>query len=658
VVRPKINVQLDGNGVESKGYSVDEKFNDNSYHVFQMVRVRKTITFKIDNFAEDTLELKSSGLFSSQYYVYSGSIYDSSAKMVDCYHGYLAGMVFNGHRVLDFGSRFGDVKVTTRPADNDLFNITVKLLPDGTCPLGYKRSGSICFYVACPKFSEYQANHQCRCLTGYFADNGECKEAPVVGKAVIKGESSKVILAPTLGIGEVPIGLILGIISGIGLGILAAALAARKCADGFCIPAKSYTKVPVHVSSGAAIGQVVSGTVSNKPPDILVRREVPIERRDLLQHQDMMSQEEYFRQQQLYDQGADVLDFGYGRDQYLQAPLVTQSVNETMEMFEQSTHASHRDLGYAHNASQRDLAMDSMFYTQNATDYELSNVTCVTMTPNGKYAIIGQSLGSPQIWDTTNGQLVRSMTGACNNCSNLTLACNGTLLVGLSNDPSSVDNHALNLQLWEVQTGKPIQMTHQIKCCVFAASNDTNSIFMAGNQRFGRGISVGILDLVTNELVKEIKSDPNISFGDNPEAISITPDEKHAIVACKSANGTNFIVFDLTKATEIAQTRSIALDADPKCMQVLNNNEVLTGTRGGHIVQWNLHSCKPTYTFVDPNENRAHNSNVNQIVLSADKEYVASASSDGTAKVWNTTNKQLISCMNGHHGEVSKILAH
>jgi hypothetical protein len=652
--RLNINIKTD-TGIESKFYSVDEKFNDNSYHVFNLVRENKNVYYKIDNLAEDTFQLKSLGVFGSQYYVYSGAVYDTANKMTNCYHGYLAGMVFNGHRVLDFGSRFGDIKVTTRPADNDLFNITVKLLPDGTCPLGYRRSGNICFYVACPKFSEYQANHQCRCLTGYFADNGECKEAPEIGK-VVKSETSKVILAPTLGIGEVPIGLILGIISGIALGMVAAALAARKCADGLCIPAKAYTKVPVHVSSGAAVGQVVSGTVSNKPPDILVRREVPIERRDLLQ-QDVLAQEEYFRQQQLYDQqGTDVLDFGYGRDQLLQAPLVTQSVNETMEMFEQSTHASHRDLGYIQNigrhASHRDLAMDSMFYTQNATDYELSNVTCVTMTPNGKYAIIGQSVGSPQIWDTTNGQLVRSMTGACNNCCNLALACNGTLLVGLSNDVS-VDSHALNLQLWEIQTGKPVQMTHQIKCCVFAVSNDTNSIFMAGNQRFGRGISVGILNLVTNELVKEIKSDPNISFGDNPETIVVTPDERHAIVACKSSNGTNFIVFDLSKTTEIAQTRSIALDANPKCIQVLNNNELLTGTRGGHIVQWNLNSCKPTYTFVDPNENRAHNSDVNQIVLSADKEYLASASSDGTAKVWNTTNKQLVSSMNGHHGEVS-----
>ena len=178
---------------------------------------------------------------------------------------------------------------------------------------------------------------------------------------------------------------------------------------------------------------------------------------------------------------------------------------------------------------------------------------------------------------------------------------------------------------------------------------------MAGNQRFGRGISVGILDLVTNELTKEIKSDPTISFGDSPESITITPDERFAIVGCRSHSGTNFVVFDITKSTEIAQTKSISLDAEPKCIQILNNIEVLTGTRGGHLIQWNLHSCKPTLSFVDPTDVQAHRSSINQIALSENKEFLVSASSDGSAKIWNTNAKSLVSTLVGHRGEVRSL---
>lgn len=305
--------------------------------------------------------------------------------------------------------------------------------------------------------------------------------------------------------------------------------------------------------------------------------------------------------------------------------------------------------------------MSSLFFSQNATnsaDYELSNVTCMTMTPNGKYAIIGQSIGTPQIWDTLTGQLIRSMTSTTsvpptNNCNNLTLACNGTLLVGLSTDVG-VDTPIQTLQVWDVQTGKQIQMSHQIKCCVFALSQDTNSIFMAGNQRFGRGISVGVFDLVTYELVKEIKSDPTLSLGDTPESIVVTPDERHAIVGCRyQQSGTNFVVFDLAKSSEIAQTKSIALDADPKCLAALSSAEVVTGTRGGHLIQWNLHTCQITLSFSEPPDSHAHLGQINQLALSAEKDYLVSASSDYTAKVWNVHTKNLVSVLAGHRGEVT-----
>jgi hypothetical protein len=45
-------------------------------------------------------------------------------------------------------------------------------------------------------------------------------------------------------------------------------------------------------------------------------------------------------------------------------------------------------------------SMNTMFADGGLqTDYELSNINSVSMTPNGKYAIVGQSQGPPQIWD-------------------------------------------------------------------------------------------------------------------------------------------------------------------------------------------------------------------------------------------------------------------
>jgi hypothetical protein len=109
-------------------------------------------------------------------------------------------------------------------------------------------------------------------------------------------------------------------------------------------------------------------------------------------------------------------DFGYGRGGMMDA-----AYRDTFESWDASGAG-----GYAMNAMFADGGMP--------TDYELSNINSVSMTPNGKYAIVGQSQGPPQIWDAVNGQLVSSMQGVSSNCSKVALACSGTLLVGLASD--------------------------------------------------------------------------------------------------------------------------------------------------------------------------------------------------------------------------------
>ena len=640
---------------ESREYTppAGKKFNDNRYYVVQFSRNKNQVKFRVDNFEQLEFSLEGNGLgeFESAY-VHAGAL-QQNGNFHYCFYGVMSGMLLNGNSILEVGVKLGEVNITENKYIADKTNTSkfMPLLPDGYCPLGYDKNNYLCIFVGCPLYSALLNDYTCQCYYTYYQVNevNECKQKPAANLAQ---PSSKFIPAKTV-ISETPLGLALGIISGVALAMLAAAIAARKCADGLCVAASGKPKPAP--SAAAAVGSMITTTMANNSTEQYDyskhEQHIPL----LTKTERLATSDEYYK---------DTLDFGYRQ---AQAPIV--QTTETTEIFEQvggpngqtlfatmPTIATYNTGSMSHmtqHASHRNLAMDSLFYAQNnSSDYELTNVTCVTMTPNGKYALIGQSNGTPQIWDTISGQLIRSMSGVCFNCSNLTLACNGTLLVGLAND-GCVENHTQSLQVWEVKTGKPVLMSHQIKCCVFTLSADTNSIFMAGNQRFGRGISVGILDLVSNELTKEIKSDPTISFGDNPESIVITPDERNAVVACRSSqSGTNFIVFDITKSTEIAQTRSIALDAEPKCIQVLNGTEMLTGTRGGHLIQWNIHTCTPTLTFDDQSYMQAHTSAINQISLSGDNQHLVSASSDGTAKVWNTRTKSLVSILVGHTGEV------
>lgn len=79
-------------------------------------------------------------------------------------------------------------------------------------------------------------------------------------------------------------------------------------------------------------------------------------------------------------------DFGYGRG---------DAYRDTFESWEGGAGGG----GYSMNAMFADGGLQ--------TDYELSNINSISMTPNGKYAIVGQSQGPPQIWDAVVRERVK-----------------------------------------------------------------------------------------------------------------------------------------------------------------------------------------------------------------------------------------------------------
>ncbi|CAF4222241.1 unnamed protein product, partial [Rotaria sp. Silwood2] len=426
-----------------------------------------------------------------------------------------------------------------------------------------------------------------------------------------------------------PVGWILALVGGLLLLPLALAFAARQCTGGACAPVVGggYVTVPgiANATQTEVIVPIESSQKLNAGAVAAAAAADELETTRIEQTREHIIETDYHP--------PPVADFGYVRGG------MTEGYRDTVESWEGVCGGTG---GYSMNAMFADGGLQ--------TDYELSNITSISMTPNGKYAIVGQSQGPPQIWDALTGQLVSSMQGTSINCTKVALACNGTLLVGLASD--GIDTQANILQIWDVNTGKPVQLTHQIKCATFTLSNNSNNLIMAGNQKFGRGISVGILDLNNSELAKEIKSDTNQSYGGTPSFITLTPDERYAIVGCPMGSTTNYVVFDLTTPHELVQPPTITIDADPKCSLVLNNEQIITGTRNGQIIHWDIPSCQ-RISILNDNGQNAHRDRVTDIKLSPDRSYFVTTSADATAKVWDSNSKELISRLVGHSREIT-----
>jgi hypothetical protein len=114
---------------------------------------------------------------------------------------------------------------------------------------------------------------------------------------------------------------------------------------------------------------------------------------------------------------------------------------------------------------------------------------------------------------------------------------------------------------------------------------------MAGKQKYGRGISLGLLDIDTCSLSRELKSDPDTSIGDEIKRIILTKNESYALVACTeyTSTFTCFVVFKL----EITPDNNT--DQSPS----------ITGSMSNCTMILTRFDCDPNYTYsiVDSNNN-------------------------------------------------------
>ena len=162
--------------------------------------------------------------------------------MSNCFYGVMSGMFFNGQYILDSGDKQGDVGMVdsryTIALDSGAsqVNRTRHVLADHSCPLGYSQHDDVCEFTICPVHSDQIAD-SCSCYQGYYEYEFTCvkrNDTPPPAPIIV-GPSAKLIPVRERLI-ESPIGTILGLISGVALALLAAAIAARKCSDGLCVP--------------------------------------------------------------------------------------------------------------------------------------------------------------------------------------------------------------------------------------------------------------------------------------------------------------------------------------------------------------------------------------------------------------------------------------
>lgn len=125
-------------------------------------------------------------------------------------------------------------------------------------------------------------------------------------------------------------------------------------------------------------------------------------------------------------------------------------------------------------------------------------------------------------------------------------SCEGEFLIGLFYEVSSnVNPYAV--KTWSTNDFSLRPNQNPIKCSIAIVSEFSPILYMAGKQKYGRGISLGLLDIESSTVIRELKSDPDTSIGDEIRRIIRTDQEKFIIVACTehTTTFTCFVIFKL-----------------------------------------------------------------------------------------------------------------
>ncbi|CAF4520587.1 unnamed protein product, partial [Rotaria magnacalcarata] len=183
-------------------------------------------------------------------------------------------------------------------------------------------------------------------------------------------------------------------------------------------------------------------------------------------------------------------------------------------------------------------------------------------------------------------------------CHNILFSSNGQYLIALFYEITSNIN-PYSVKIWSTNDNTIRTNLHAIKCTLASTSQNSSLLYMAGKQKYGRGISLGLLDIDTCSLARELKSDPDTSIGDEIRRIILTKNETYALIACTehATTYTCFVIFKLEAITSSNEEQSSSnnctmlltrFDSDPNNTFAISDESILTVLRTNEVVIWKL----------------------------------------------------------------------
>ncbi|NOZ34969.1 MAG: hypothetical protein GXO80_06690 [Chlorobi bacterium] len=301
----------------------------------------------------------------------------------------------------------------------------------------------------------------------------------------------------------------------------------------------------------------------------------------------------------------------------------------------------------------------------------LGAVKIAVFSPDGKYLVTGGRDRTAKLWEVATGREMRTFLGHEGTVQAVCFTPDGKYVA-----TGSTDN---TVKLWNILNAELIR-TYKVKDRVTSIdfTSDGKYIVIGGYDWYGK-----IFETATGKFVREFKVNPDKGLGTGIK-IQVSKNNKDILV---SEDNRTAIIVDFETGEKKTVLKSVEKGSCGGCgtfaKYTPDENFVISGTRNGPLVIWNLKTGKKYKTYIKEQKDvtavdissdgktilisdkfnvvfynrytgkkirtvKAHKKEINSAEFSPDGKYFITASDDGTAALRKTSTGKLVRLFVGY----------